>query len=91
MDPVSGVVVYIMIWWVLFFMALPIGAQSAHEAGENTEVGNTSSAPLKHNLKKKIIYVSFLSALLWFGAYGLIRAEIVNFYDMAYEMMEQDI
>ena len=91
MEPVSGIVVYIMIWWVLFFVALPIGAHSAHEMGEDTQVGNTSGAPLKHNLKKKVAIVSGLSVVLWLVVFWLIQADVVNFYDMAYEMMEKDV
>ena len=53
-------VIYIVIWWVLFFIFLPIGSRKS-----NTKVlGQDSGAPEKTYLWKKFIVVSILALLL---------------------------
>ena len=53
-------VIYIVIWWVLFFIFLPIGIRKS-----NTKVlGQDSGAPEKPYLWKKFIVVSILALLL---------------------------
>jgi hypothetical protein len=32
-NPVSGIVVYVILWWVVFFTMLPVGVKTQHEAG----------------------------------------------------------
>ncbi|MGB2051513.1 MAG: DUF1467 family protein, partial [Candidatus Puniceispirillaceae bacterium] len=34
MDIVSGVVVYILLWWWVLFMVLPFGAKAPERVGE---------------------------------------------------------
>ena len=46
MNWFSGIVVFVIIWWVVFFMALPIGVRSPDEAGVEVEQGHATSAPV---------------------------------------------
>lgn len=58
----NGLISYICIWWVIFFMALPIGVKR----DQNPELGNDPGAPQKTYLWHKLIITSLLSAiLLW--------------------------
>lgn len=72
----SGIVVYVIIWWVLFFMSLPWGARSAHETGEAVEEGMAESAPLRPRLWLKAGVTSLLAALIWGAAYAIIGSDI---------------
>ena len=47
MGIASGMLVYALIWCVVFFMALPIGGETAEEAGETLEPGMAESAPVR--------------------------------------------
>ena len=47
----SAILVYVIVWWLVFFMSLPIGARSYHEAGEDVESGNVESAPMGRLMK----------------------------------------
>lgn len=68
-----GIAIYILIWWLAFFVTLPIGAQSLHEAGETAEPGVERGAPRQHNIRKKAMIAAGIAAVLWpFVAYLVI-------------------
>lgn len=72
----SGIVVYVIIWWVLFFMLLPWGARSAHEAGHAPEDGMAESAPLKPRVWLKAGVTSMLALMVWGVAYWIIGSDM---------------
>ena len=43
MDFVSGVVVYLLLWWWVFLMSLPFGVRIE----DNPEAGHATSAPAR--------------------------------------------
>ena len=75
MDIVSGIVVYILLWWWVLFMVLPFGAK----APEDIEKGHATSAPAKPNLVRKMIITSLIAAVLWFGVNAVISSGIFTF------------
>ena len=77
MDIVSGIVVYILLWWWVLFMVLPFGAK----APESVETGHAPSAPDKPRLAKKMLITSVIAAVLWFGADAIITSGIFTFRD----------
>lgn len=86
MGPVSGVVVFLMIWWVTLFTVLPWG----NRPSEQKIAGQVASAPDKPRLLKKFLITTAISILLWLLVYGLIEANVLNFYNMAEQMSVQD-
>lgn len=77
MDIASGIVVYILLWWLVFFMALPIGVQVPDVPGD----GHASSAPARPLILKKVIAATLIALILWFVAWGLIEADLYSFRD----------
>ena len=75
----TGVLVYIILWWLIFFMTLPIGARSYHEAGEATESGNVESAPMRPRLWMKAGITTLVAAVVWAGLYFLITSGAITF------------
>lgn len=73
MGFVSGIVVYTMIWWIVFFMVLPWGAHPE----KNIRLGNASSAPKNPRLLLKFLVTTFLSTLLWAIVHFLITKKII--------------
>ena len=68
MQIFSHFLIFVVIWWVLFFMFLPIKNESSRE----WQVGNANSAPIKSYLLIKVIITSVLSfiiliTLIYFG------------------------
>ena len=60
----SAILVYVIVWWLVFFMSLPIGARSYHEAGEDVESGNVESAPMRPRLWLKAGISTVIAAVL---------------------------
>lgn len=87
MGWVTGTVVYLLTWWVVLFMVLPVGIE--HE--ENPDPGHMSGAPKNPKIKMKFVITTIISAFLWLVIYALIKMELINFYDIAYEMSKEDL
>ena len=77
MDVVSGIVVYILLWWWVLFMTLPFGAK----APEKVEKGHATSAPERPQLVKKMLITSLIAGLLWVGVDAIIQSGIFSFRD----------
>jgi len=80
MGIVNGIVLFIVIWWVVFFMALPFGVQSDEEAGEETMAGTVSSAPVKPRLGLKMAITTGVAALAWLAVWLALDSETISFY-----------
>ena len=75
----SGALIYLVLWWLLFFIMLPLGARSYHEAGEPTQPGNVESAPIRPRLWLKVGATSVLAAVFWGITYYLINSGLISF------------
>jgi predicted secreted protein len=56
--------VFVVLWWFVFLIALPIGIHTE----ENPDLGNMRGAPKNPNLKMKIIITTIITVILT-GAY----------------------
>lgn len=69
MSIAGGIVIFTIIWWVIFFMALPFGVRSPGEAGESLVPGQAESAPVRPMLLRKAAVTTaitcVLTAILW--------------------------
>lgn len=91
MDWFSGVVVYVLIWWVTIFCILPIRLKSDKEIREGQPVEDgLVAAPQFPMIKKKLIATSVLALLIWVVVYLLIDADIISFRDIAGDMIQED-
>jgi predicted secreted protein len=78
MGPVSGIVVYVILWWVIFFTLLPVGVKTKAEQGEEVEPGHADSAPVRHYLWRKVLGASLIAAVLWGGYFWLQGSGLVS-------------
>ena len=74
LGAVTLVAIYLVVWWVVLFAVLPLGAQSHHEAGIDLKDGGDPGAPVVHNLKRKVVTTTWVAAIVW-GVVG-VAAEI---------------
>lgn len=79
MNPVSGVVVFIMIWWTVIFCVLPIGLSKTQEEPDEEGEYLAPGAPKNLNMKKKMLITTVISIVLWCIIYVVIVSEIVDF------------
>lgn len=75
MNWFTGILLYVIIWWVLLFMVLPWGARPP----EKPEEGHAESAPEKPMLWRKAAVTTVLAAIVWIGVYYLIQNEVIQF------------
>ncbi|RDD62144.1 DUF1467 family protein [Ferruginivarius sediminum] len=75
MNWFTGILLYVIIWWVLIFMVLPWGARPP----EKPEEGHAESAPEKPMLWRKAAVTTVLAAIVWLGVYFLIQYEVIQF------------
>ena len=78
MNPIMGTAVFTILWWLAFFLMLPIGAQSAHEAGESVAPGSEVGAPRVHRLGMKALWAAAIAAVLWLGVAWAVHADLFH-------------
>lgn len=75
MNILSAFIVYQTIWWVVFMTVLPLGVK----VEENPKPGFATSAPVKPNLKKKVILTTKITTILWIIACAVIMSGALSF------------
>lgn len=86
MGWISGIVVYVLIWWVVLFTVLPW----KNRPSRNPQTGNVTSAPNKPNLGIKFVATSVISIFVWLVVYLLIDQGIIDYRAIAMQMMRED-
>ena len=82
----TGIVLYIILYWLAIFAVLPFG----HKQTENVVVGNVHSAPDNPDLPRKFAITAIVAAVLWLIVFGLIKLDVIDFYDIAQQMADED-
>ncbi len=65
MTLTGAIVTFVIVWWLCFFIALPIGVRGQYESGSAAE-GTESAAPIDPMLKKKALWATLAAAGLLF-------------------------
>ena len=74
MTAVGAVVTYAIVWWLIFFMALPFGAQPEAEPRR----GHAESAPARPRLWLKAGITSVLAGLATWGIAWIIGSGLIQ-------------
>ncbi len=84
MQFVSGIVVFMIIWWVVIFCVLPFGVARTYNEEDHEEEGYVApGSPPVLNMKKKLVITTLISAILWIIVYFIIDAGIIDFREIA--------
>ncbi len=75
MNWFTGLMVFVILWWLVWFMVLPIGVKVPDEV----EKGHAPSAPSNPNLGIKFAATTLISGALWGVVYLVIAAEVISF------------
>jgi predicted secreted protein len=62
-GPLTMFAIYIVVWWVVLFVVLPLGTSS--ETHEPPTDGSQWGAPKTPNLKRKFLTTTWVAFLLW--------------------------
>ncbi len=83
MSWVSGIVVFLIIWWLILFMVLPFGVVTQDEAEDPVEPGTVGSAPARHNLARKMGITTAIAAVLWLIFWAVVTLGGLTLEDVA--------
>jgi predicted secreted protein len=78
MNIFLGIAIYVILWWLSFFVMLPMGAQSLHEADEAAVPGVERGAPKSHHLKKKMLLAAIIAVPIWLFVAWAISVDLVG-------------
>ena len=71
----TGILVYLIVWWVVLFAVLPWGVR----VPDKQEEGHASSAPSNPRLWLKAGVTTLIATAIWLGIYFLIRSDWISF------------
>ncbi|WP_421709846.1 DUF1467 family protein [Algihabitans sp.] len=74
----TGIIVFVIVWWVVIFMVLPWGARPP----EQPETGHAPSAPENPRLLRKVLITTGLSAVVWLMIYAAVESDLVSFREL---------
>lgn len=66
----TGILSFLVIWWLVLFAVLPWGNRPA----ENPEVGHAESAPAKPRLGLKFLITTGVATVVFLGLLGIIES-----------------
>lgn len=75
MNPVSAIVVFVVIWWVVLFAVLPWGVRRV----ENPEPGADPGAPANPRMWRKAAITTAISVVLFAVAYFVVESDLISF------------
>lgn len=81
----SGIVVFLIVWWVVIFMVLPWGVRPA----EKPEPGHEPGAPEKPMLLRKALITTAITAVIWLAIFAVIESDLISFRDMGRALIQQ--
>lgn len=79
MNFVTGIVVFIIIWWVTLFMVLPWGVSRT----ENPEAGHDHGAPSKPMVFRKVLITTGITIVAFVIIYAVIESGLFSLRDLA--------
>ena len=81
MGPVSAIVLFAVIWWMVFFIVLPLRLTTQGEDG-SVVPGTHASAPADFRLKQKIKLTTLWALPVWAVIAGVILSGVVSVRDL---------
>jgi predicted secreted protein len=75
MGWVSGVFIYVLIWFVVLFTVLPWGVKIP----DNPEPGHAPSAPINPRIGVKLVATSLVSAVVWAVVWYVMQSGWISF------------
>ena len=77
MNWFTGILVYLIIWWLVLFMVLPLWVRKPKEV----EPGHDHGAPENPMIAKKALVTTLVSAVVFAIVFAVIEADVISFRD----------
>jgi len=79
MNPAGPIVIFLIIWWTVLFAVLPWGVRGRWESEDDGVKGAEPGAPVKPHLKKKLLWTTGITIVLWAIVEAIIVSGIISF------------
>jgi predicted secreted protein len=77
MPVTTGLAIFFLIWWIVLFVVLPWGVRSQEEGGQIAP-GTDPGAPAIPNLRKKLIWTTLVSVVVFAACYVIYVERLVT-------------
>ncbi len=77
MNPFSMFVMFLIIWWTILFIVLPMGVRGQAEENDIVE-GSEPGAPVESNIKSKFILTTKITIGVWLVFCAVIWSGLLN-------------
>ena len=75
MNWLTGIVVYILVWWVTLFAILPLWVTPA----DPEEPGFAAGAPRRPLMLRKVAVTTVVATIIWLGIYVVVSEPWFSF------------
>lgn len=89
MTITAAIVLFAVIWWLTFFIVLPLRFISQRDAGAVVP-GTPQSAPADFQVARKAKLTTAVAAGLWLVAAGIITSGVISVEDMDFNGVMQE-
>jgi predicted secreted protein len=72
----TGLIVYVLVWWVALFAVLPLWVAPA----DPSDPGHAAGAPKQPRLGRKAVVTSLVAAVIWLAIFALLRSPWLSFH-----------
>ena len=72
MSTTGSLIVFISIWWIVFFIVLPIGIKSQNAKFSDNLHGNDRGAPKNPKIGKKFFTTTLITSIIFLVIYYLV-------------------
>ena len=77
MNWFTSLALYLIIWWLVLFIVLPIGIRGQAEEGDIVE-GSEPGAPHTLDIKKKFKQTTIAATLIWILVCGILISGLIS-------------
>ena len=75
MGWVTGIVVYVLAWWITLFAVLPLWVTPA----DPDDPAHAAGAPQRPRMLLKLAITTVVSAVIWLGIFALVHSQLISF------------
>jgi predicted secreted protein len=75
----TGLIVYILVWWLTLFAVLPFWTRPVADPDSPEHF---SGAPEKPMLLRKVVATTLVSGVIWLGIWAIIESDLISFRAM---------
>lgn len=77
----SAIVLFAVVWWMVFFVVLPLRLTTQDEAGEIAP-GTPGSAPANLNMRRKLKWTTAVAVVVWGVIFTIIVTGAITVRDI---------